>query len=298
MKRPNLLRNITNQTENKKIKIEKQGDAGEDMADLVPLPDTPGLLMYEEYVESTISYLKCLELQLLPDPNYIATQDELKWSMRAILIDWLIEIHWKLELAQETLFFTVNLIDRFLSLRMVSSSKLQLVGITALFIAAKYEEVECPPIETFSQITSLAEEDIRKAEKYVLHVLQCFVEFPSPMTFLKICNKADKSNARISHTAQYILERMFLEEAFLRYPGSKKACCAVYLAKKVWNKRAQIEFVPSLVGYELADLRECLILANEMLSIPNIHRNVVAKYSNAAHGNVLPRVDAFFEGEK
>jgi hypothetical protein len=59
--------------------------------------------------------------------------------MRAILIDWLIDVHLKFKLLPETLYITVGIIDRYLSLHTVARSKLQLVGITALFVASKYE---------------------------------------------------------------------------------------------------------------------------------------------------------------
>ena len=76
-------------------------------------------------------------------------QKELKWKMRAILVDWIIEVHTKFRLLPETLFLAVNIIDRFLSLRVVSLVKLQLVGVTALFIASKFEEVMSPSIQSF-----------------------------------------------------------------------------------------------------------------------------------------------------
>lgn len=47
----------------------------------------------------------------------------------------------------ETLFLTVNLIDRFLERQTVSRKKLQLVGMTAMLLACKYEEVCVPIVE-------------------------------------------------------------------------------------------------------------------------------------------------------
>jgi hypothetical protein len=42
-------------------------------------------------------------------------QPDLNESMRAVVIDWLIDVHAKFMLLPETLFLTVNLIDRYLS---------------------------------------------------------------------------------------------------------------------------------------------------------------------------------------
>ena len=78
------------------------------------------------------------QLEMMPNPVYMEGQKEIVWDMRAILIDWLVSVHLRYHMLPETLWITVNLIDRFLSKRVVSVLKLQLVGLTAMFIAAKY----------------------------------------------------------------------------------------------------------------------------------------------------------------
>lgn len=64
--------------------------------------------------------------------------------MRTTLIDWLLQVHLRYHMLPETLWIAVNIVDRFLSARVVSLIKLQLVGVTAMFIAAKYEEILAP----------------------------------------------------------------------------------------------------------------------------------------------------------
>lgn len=76
--------------------------------------------------------------------------------MRAILIDWLVDVHLKFKLLPETLYITVSIIDRFLERIKVSKSRLQLVGVTALFIASKYEEIYPPELKDFVYITDRA----------------------------------------------------------------------------------------------------------------------------------------------
>jgi hypothetical protein len=86
--------------------------------------------------------------------------------MRAILIDWLIEVHLKFKLLPETLFLTVNLIDRFLEKAVIQRTKLQLVGVTSMLIASKYEEIYAPEVRDFVYITDKAysKEEILKME--------------------------------------------------------------------------------------------------------------------------------------
>ncbi len=57
-----------------------------------------------------------------------APQADINEKMRAILVDWLVEVHLKFKLMPETLFLTVNLIDRFLEAKPVTRRNLQLVG--------------------------------------------------------------------------------------------------------------------------------------------------------------------------
>ncbi len=76
--------------------------------------------------------------------------------MRAVLIDWLIDVHYKFKLEPETIFLTVNLIDRFLEKVCISRKKLQLVGVASMFIASKYEEIYAPELKDFAYVTDSA----------------------------------------------------------------------------------------------------------------------------------------------
>lgn len=145
-------------------------EAVQDWDDL-DMHDMDDPLMVSEYVVEIFNYLREQELQTLPTPDYMDRQKDLQWKMRGILIDWLVEVHLKFRLLPETLFLAVNIIDRFLSLRVCSLPKLQLVGITALFIASKYEEVMCPSIQNFVYMADggYKDEEILKAEQYVCH---------------------------------------------------------------------------------------------------------------------------------
>jgi cyclin B len=93
--------------------------------------------------------------------------------MRAILVDWLIDVHMKFKLLPETLFITVNLIDRFLSKKSISKSKLQLLGVSSLMIATKYEEIYPPTLSDFVYITDKAysRDDILTMESSILVAL-------------------------------------------------------------------------------------------------------------------------------
>jgi cyclin B len=100
----------------------------------------------------------------------MSSQKEITASMRSILIDWLVDVHHKFKLLQETLFLTVNLIDRYLTSHQVLRSKLQLVGVAAMFIASKYEEIYAPELKDFVYVCdkAYAKEEILDMESKIL----------------------------------------------------------------------------------------------------------------------------------
>ena len=113
-----VLADVSNRGERKKktqIKTIKHDD--------LDLEDEGDPVMVSEYIADIIEYMRELEKQTMPSSRYIETQREITWKMRSVLVDWLIEVQWKLKLLPETLFLTVNIIDRFLSLRVVSVDK-------------------------------------------------------------------------------------------------------------------------------------------------------------------------------
>lgn len=79
--------------------------------------------------------------------DYIDSQPEIKERSRAILVNWLIDVNTKFYLSLETLYLTINIIDRFLSVKSIPSCReLQLVGISAMLMASKYEEIWPPQV--------------------------------------------------------------------------------------------------------------------------------------------------------
>lgn len=158
--------------------------------------------------------------------------------MRGILVDWLVEVHCKFRLMPETLFLAVNIIDRFLSLRVVSLVKLQLVGITAMFIAAKYEEVMAPSIHNFIYMADggYTDEEILKAERYILQVLEFRLSYPNPLNFLRRNSKADTYDIQARTVAKYLMEIPLVDHRFLACPPSHIAAAALYLARQMLNR--------------------------------------------------------------
>lgn len=125
--------------------------------DNIDLHDMNDPLAVTEYVEEIYEHFRKQEEKTMVLPMYMeSTQSQINEKMRAILVDWLVEVHMKFRLVPETLFLTVNLIDRFLERSEVARPNLQLLGVSCLLIAAKYEEIWPPGVNELVYICDSA----------------------------------------------------------------------------------------------------------------------------------------------
>ena len=155
--------------------------------------------------------------------------------MRSILIDWLVQVHLRFRLLPETLFLCINLVDRFLSHRVVALEKLQLVGATALLIAAKYEEITCPSVNEIVYMVDRGYDssEILQAERFMIGVLQFDIGWPGPMSFLRRISKADDYDLDTRTLAKYIIEVTLMDQRFVGSPPSFLAAAGHCLARKM-----------------------------------------------------------------
>lgn len=195
-------------------------------------------LMVAEYVVEIFDYLRELEFETQPNPDYIEHQPDLEWKMRGILVDWLIEVHTRFRLLPETLFLAVNIIDRFLSAEVVALDRLQLVGVTAMFIASKYEEILSPHVANFSHVAdeTFSDKEILDAERHILATLEYNMSYPNPMNFLRRISKADNYDIHTRTLAKYLIEISLLDHRFLEYHQSHVAAAAMYLARLILDQ--------------------------------------------------------------
>jgi len=156
--------------------------------------------------------------------------------MRAELITWLMRVHGSAAGLVETLFLSVNYLDRFLSRRAgVHPDKLQLVGATAMLLAAKYVEgnATCLTVKTMAAMCggAYSANEIVLAERIMMTALQHKLGWPGPMDFLHRTSKADGHDLRIRTLAQYFLEVAVMDERFIGCVPSFTAAGAYCLAR-------------------------------------------------------------------
>jgi G2/mitotic-specific cyclin 3/4 len=194
--------------------------------------------MVAEYGDEIFEYMHALEERMKPNATYMDHQAEIQWSMRSVLMDWLVQVHNRFTLLPETLFLAVNYVDRFLSCKVVSLGKLQLVGATALFVAAKYEEINCPSVQEIVYMVDGAytADEVLKAERFMLSMLQFELGWPGPMSFLRRISKADDYDLETRTLAKYFLEITVMDERFVGCAPSFLSAGAHCLARMMLKK--------------------------------------------------------------
>ncbi|KAK0656050.1 cyclin-like protein [Cercophora newfieldiana] len=239
-------------------------------------------LMVAEYANEIFDYLRDLEVKSVPNPQYMSHQDDLEWKTRGILIDWLIEVHTRFHLLPETLFLAVNIIDRFLSEKVVQLDRLQLVGITAMFIASKYEEVLSPHIANFRHVADdgFTEAEILSAERFILSTLNYDLSYPNPMNFLRRISKADNYDIQSRTIGKYLMEISLLDHRFMAYRPSHVAAGAMYLSRLILDRGEWDETLEYYAGYSEEEIEPVFQLMVDYLARPIVHEAFVKKYAS------------------
>lgn len=213
----------------------------------------------DEYFDDIVSELKNKEEKYLPKENYMANQKDINHRMRAILIDWLIDVHIKYKMVPQTIYISVNLIDRFLSENKTNRDKLQLVGVASMFIASKYEEIYPPELKDFVYITDKAyvKSEVLEMEYKMLKYLNFDITFPTQWSFLEIFKKKLDLEQKTFYLAWFLMELSLINYKMLKFKYSQIAASAVLIAIKTLNYFNIVEFEKN-TGYNEKDIEECV----------------------------------------
>lgn len=220
------------ETTHKEIKQEKEYNYFDNIKTDVQIPS--------EYINAIYHNLLLEEkkgLEIPVDCNYMKRQKEVNEQMRSILIDWLIDVHLKFSFTDETIYMTVLIIDRYLSLVEISRSKLQLLGITALMIACKHEEIDLPKVDDFIYITDNAytRNEVFKMENDVLNKLKFSLLFPSPIKFFELLANGFDFNNKQLMMGKYLMETFLIDIKSIKYRSSIISCACAYIVMKFFK---------------------------------------------------------------
>lgn len=271
--------------------------------------ETPGLAPIDEqnkddpqqcveYVQEIMEYLKSIENRFRPSPSYMQKQSDINDRMREILVDWLNEVHLKFKLRIETLYLTINLIDRFLSMRTVARTRLQLVGCTAMLIASKYEEIYAPEVRDFVYISDRAysRDQILRMESAMLGALKFDLSVAYPLRFMQRYAQIANLGTRFKHLASFLCEMTLQSVEFLNFMPSTIGASAVSIALEMYGKPAWPQLFQEQSGLSEEDLCECKSKMMQLLARPKAKYVAVRKkYNLDKFGKVASKACQFAE---
>ncbi|XP_074369762.1 cyclin-A1-1-like [Apium graveolens] len=194
-------------------------------------------------------------------------QKDITISMRKTVIDWLVDVALVHELDSETLYLSVNYIDRYLSGNSINQENLQLLGVACMMIASKYEETDPPSVQKFRKVTAntYSEDEILRMETTVLHCLKFQLTVPTVSSFLSRFVYVAKAVTRalpveLECMSNYLAELSLLDYSMLGYAPSQIAASSVFLARYIlspstrpWNSTLQ-----HYTLYRPSELLECV----------------------------------------
>ena len=257
------------------------------------------------------------ERKYLVSPDYmVKMQKDVDRHMRGIVVDWLVEVADEFKLSPQTLYLSINYIDRYLSSVPVGREKLQLIAVSSMLIASKYEEISAPPVEDFVRITDFtysteevmlpstleffqcfaAEIDssllqVLRMEAEILRTLSFKLTAVTPFVFLQKIRSLLKMDEDLSQLSLYLAEITIQDLSFTAYPPSHIAFSAVILALQTKSKSAVSETMRSVFlewGICSDEVQACLLEMHRTHS--RIHerslRASYVKFSGPQYGAV------------
>ena len=226
----------------------------------------------------------------MPDVNSIDIQSEIKWYMRPHLIDFLIEAHSAFMLLPETLYLTVNLLDRYCSKRIVYKRHYQLVGCSAMLIASKYGDRKdrIPTVrELRTMCCGLYEEDMfLQMEWHVLATLNWTIGAPTVDHFLQMSIADGPYDSELEHLTWYICEFAMYHREFVAVMPSIMARSALALARLILGRPAHNEM-------EWAGQYDTELMMNITNKLQAPSEILAKKYANTGHFCVSIKTEHF-----
>ncbi|KAH8516409.1 hypothetical protein H0E87_004667 [Populus deltoides] len=232
--------------------------------------------MCAPYASDIYEYLHKMEVdpKRRPLPDYIEkVQKDVSPNMRGILVDWLVEVAEEYKLVSDTLYLTVSYIDRFLSFNVLSRQRLQLLGVSSMLIASKYEEINPPHVEDFCYITdnTYTKEEVLKMEADILKSLKFEMGNPTIKTFLRRFTRValedyKTSNLQLEFLGFYLAELSLLDYNCVKFLPSLVAASVIFLTRFLMRPKTNpwSSTLQQYTGYKAADLRECVLIIHDL----------------------------------
>ncbi|NXC12932.1 CCNA2 protein, partial [Corythaeola cristata] len=251
----------------------------------------PNVNNVPDYISDIHTYLREMEVKCKPKMGYMKKQPDITNSMRAILVDWLVEVGEEYKLQNETLHLAVNYIDRFLSSMSVLRGKLQLVGTAAMLLASKFEEIYPPEVAEFVYITddTYTKKQVLRMEHLILKVLSFDLAAPTINQFLTQYFLHQETNAKVESLSMYLGELSLIDaDPYLKYLPSVVAAAAFLLAGYTITGQTWPESLCKVTGYALEDIKPCLMDLHQtyLKAAQHTQQSIREKYKSTKYHGV------------
>ncbi|KAF9535860.1 cyclin [Crepidotus variabilis] len=253
-----------------------------------------GIFIEDEYLDEIQRYMLEMERFTMSSTQSMDQQPEIKWHMRPCLVDFLVEIHFTFRLRPETLYLTLNIVDRYVSRRIVYIKHYQLVGCAALWIAAKFEDAKerVPTVQDLVQICreTYEESAFIQMEGHVLQTIQWTLGHPTAEAWLRLlCCGPCVEDTKVQHVARFLMEMTLFYREFVKYTPSTISLAALTLARYICGKPRRI--------WEETD--ECLEVVEHLdnrlsLNVNDLSETLVKKYSYAFYSKAATFVVQYY----
>ncbi|OWT35960.1 cyclin [Cryptococcus neoformans] len=195
----------------------------------------------EDYSEEIIAYMSNMDNSTLASAELMDMQPELQWFMRSYLIDFIIEVHQQFRLRPEVLYLAMNIVDRYISKRVVYKKHYQLVGCAALWIAAKFEDAKdkVPLVHELSEMCCKAydESAFIQMEGHVLSTIGWVLGHPSAEAWLRVFSTGIRyEDQKVANMARFLMEITLFHREFIGIQSSIIAAGALMLARFICGK--------------------------------------------------------------
>ena len=215
---------------------------------------------FGNYLDTYCKEENNLEFKIIP--NFIEKQKEINNKMRAIVVNWIIDVHDRFKLLPDTLFLSIIFFDRFMSRILdIKKEKLQLIGVTSLLIGCKYEEIFSPEIRDFVCILdrTYEKEDIIEQENYMLKVLKFEITFPTSLRYYEILRILFDIENKYYDYGIYLLTLCLIDCRFSKYTQAVIATTVCFFIKKIFYGINLKEFLVNCVKIKENEIKNCLI---------------------------------------
>ncbi|CAN6449706.1 unnamed protein product [Victoria cruziana] len=230
--------------------------------------------MCQPYASDIYEFLQSSEVKRRPASNYMdSVQNDVTANMRSILVDWLVEVAEEYKLVADTLYLTISYVDRFLSANALNRQKLQLLGVSCMLIASKYEEISPPHVEDFCYITdnTYTKEEVVEMERKILTFLKFELSNPTIKTFLRrfVISAQGRNklpNLLLEFLSNFLAELSLLEYGCLEFLPSQIAASILFVARFTINPKTHpwTMVLQNATGYKPSELKDCAHIIHEL----------------------------------